>query len=128
VGGLRLAFLHGRGFKFGDPGWSARIAWAIVAAMTEPQTIARERFRIASMLLEHALELLGPCDAVTIIVHGAAGEPEQAIALQTTVGSRAAVRGVLMSTVGETLLADGFGPDEMQSVAMRDAETWSGTR
>lgn len=96
--------------------------------MADTKTIAKGRYVIASKLLEHALELLGPTDAVTIVVHNAPGEPEQAIALQTTVGSRAAVRGVLMSVVGETLLADGVGPDEMQAVAMRDSAVWRGVR
>jgi hypothetical protein len=85
---------------------------------------ARARYLIASTLLEQALELLGPCDAVTILVHGAAGEPEQAIALQTTLGSRAAVRGLLMNTVGETLLADGVQPGATEDVALRDYAAW----
>jgi hypothetical protein len=92
--------------------------------MSEQQASARARFLMASALLEHALELLGPCDAVTILVHGAAGEPDQAIALQTTLGSRAAVRGLLMNTVGETLLADGVQPGATEDVALRDYAAW----
>jgi hypothetical protein len=117
-----------RGPENGDPGWFDRIAWAIVAGMADTRTIAKGRYVIASKLLEHALELLGPTDAVTIIVHGATGEPCEAIGLQSTVGSRAAVRGVLMSVVGETLLADGVGPDDMEAVAMRDFESLSRPR
>jgi len=97
--------------------------------MADSPTSSRARYLIASTLLEHALELLGPCDAVTIIVHGAAGEPEQALALQTTLGSRAAVRGMLMNTVGETLLADGVRPGAAtEAVALQDYAAWEGRR
>ena len=99
-----------------------------MAGMSDTKTIAKGRYVIASKLLEHALELLGPTDAVTIVVHGAIGEPCEAIGLQTTVSSRAAVRGVLMSVVGETLLADGVGTDDMQAVALRDFEAWERSR
>jgi hypothetical protein len=92
--------------------------------MADAPTSSRARFLVASTLLEHALELLGPCDAVTIIVHGAAGEPDQALSLQTTLGSRAALRGLLMNTVGETLLADGVQPGATEAVALQDYAAW----
>jgi len=86
-----------------------------------PQTpISRRRFAVATELLRRARELLEPGDDVTIIVAGADG-----VALQCTLDSRAAMRGMLADALAESLVADGKALADIPEAALHDFEAWA---
>jgi len=87
--------------------------------MPDP-TIRRKRFALATALLEQAREVLWPGDDMTIIVAGPDG-----MALQSTLGSRAAMRGMLADALAESLVADGKALADIPEAALHDFEAWA---
>ena len=86
-----------------------------------PETpISSRRYALATALLQRACELLEPGDDVTIIVAGADG-----VALQSTLDSRAAMRGMLADALAESLVADGKALAEIPEAALHDFEAWA---